>query len=155
MSPSIASSMVLRPASTASTASAIGMSTCFARAISGHLRDLPDQTWVEKPDEGYCFVHGNGNQKGTEKLGLGIAFDHAAFEKMQEIEDKNNGGRIYIFSPEKTRDGAARLASRLLAYWDSDGWISNPADFEKTLAQYGHVSKSPAKVQIASEPEMR
>jgi hypothetical protein len=119
------------------------------------LRDLPNNAWIEKSDAGYCFVHGDGNQAGTEKLGLGIAFDRATYESMREIEDKANGGRIYIFTPEPMAHAGVRLSDRLLAYWDGDGWINNPADFEKALAQYGLAAKYAAKIEIANRAETR
>ena len=71
------------------------------------------------------------------------------------IEDKANGGRIYSFSPGTTREGAAVLSARLLAFWDGDGWVSNPEDFEKVLAQQGDLSNCSPKVQIAEKPERR
>jgi hypothetical protein len=119
------------------------------------LRDLPNNSWIEKADAGYCFVHGDGNQAGTEKLGLGIAFDPATYDSTRQIEDKSNGGRIYIFTPEPTAHGGVRLSDRLLAYWDGDGWINNPDDFEKALAQYGLGTRYAAKIGIAEQPEMR
>ena len=119
------------------------------------LRDLPNNSWVEKGDAGYCFVHGDGNQEGTNKLGLGIAFDSAAYESMREIEDKENFGHIYIFSAAHDDSGTARLTDRLAGYWDGDGWVNNPTDFEKTLAQYAQLSKSPAKIEIQKQAETR
>jgi len=118
------------------------------------LRDLPKQTWTEKPDAGYAFVAGDGNQAGTKKLGLGVAFDPANYVKMQEIADKNNGGHIYVFTPQNN-NGTLKITDRLLAYWDGDGWINNPQQFESALQGYGQTMKAPPQITIAKEAEKR
>ncbi len=118
------------------------------------LRDLPKQTWTEKPDAGYAFVAGDGNQAGTKKLGLGVAFDPASYVKMQEITDKNNGGHIYVLTPQNN-NGTLRITDRLLAYWDGDGWINNPQQFESALEGYGKTMNSPPQIHVATDAEKR
>lgn len=118
------------------------------------LRDLPHQAWTEKTDAGYALVAGDGNQAGTDKLGLGVAFDPKMFVKMQELEDPANGGHIYVFTPEIEND-VARITDHLMAYWDGDGWISSPEQFDALLQQYAALSKNAAKVEIGKIAEKR
>ena len=119
------------------------------------LRNLPGETWTEKPEAGYAFVAGDGNQAGTDKLGLGVAFKPATYITMQELPDKTDGGHIYVFKPRKTSDGVLRLHDRLLAYWNGDGWITTPDQFETALKTYGQLMTSPAKVSLADKAETR
>jgi hypothetical protein len=47
----------------------------------------------------------------------------------------------------------ARLYDRLLAYWDGDGWINTPDQFDTALRQYGQLMKTPSNVEIGKEAE--
>ncbi len=117
------------------------------------LRNLPAETWTEKPEAGYAFVAGDGNQEGTDKLGLGVAFDPATYRAMQEIHNKSDGGHVYVFTPAKTDAGELRITDRLMAYWNGDGWITTPEQFDAALQQYGQLMKTPAKITVAAEAE--
>jgi hypothetical protein len=119
------------------------------------LRDLPEQKWIERPQDGYAGVVGKGNQEGTDQLGLGVVFDPKDFVRMQTIEHETDGGHVYVLTPHHEGEQSVHVHSRLMAFWNGDGWVSSAEQFESLLQQYASLWKSPAKITIADTAETR
>lgn len=118
------------------------------------LRDLPNQTWVEKPDQGYAMVTGDHNQPGCVSIGLSAVFDPGEYDKTVDLPDKKNGGHVYVLKPKKTSDGLVS-EHRFTGIWDGDGQVNNPGDLEKTLQNWSKLRAAPVKVEIAKKLEVR
>jgi hypothetical protein len=122
------------------------------------IRNLPNDTWNEDPKVGFAYVDGDGNQKGTDHLGMGMAYLPNQYVRTEPIktvatatspsvEDKTNGGHIVVLTPEK-KDGALVSRHHLGAYWNGDGEISKKEDFEKVLRDWAVVLGDPPKVEV-------
>jgi hypothetical protein len=134
-----------------------------AKALEGlklglGVRNLPKDSWNEDPKVGFAYVDGDGNQKGTDHLGMGIAFLPSQYVRTEVIKtvgtttspsvvDKVNGGHIVVLTPE-AKDGVLRSHHHLGAYWNGDGEISRKEDFEKVLRDWAVVLEKPAKVDV-------
>ena len=49
------------------------------------IRNLPQDKWTEDPKTGIAYVDGTGNQKGTDRMGLGFAFVPAKYVRTEQI----------------------------------------------------------------------
>ncbi len=134
-----------------------------AKALAGlqlglGIRNLPKETWNEEPKVGFAYVDGDGNQKGTDHLGMGMAYLPSQYVRTEPIktvgtatspsvEDKTNGGHIVVLTPEK-KEGALVSRHHLGAYWNGDGEISKKEDFEKVLREWAVVLGNTPKVEV-------
>lgn len=118
------------------------------------LRDLPDGKFVEKPEAGYAYVGGKGNLEGTDNLGLGVVFEPKDFVRMQPIDHPTDGGHVYILTPH-SEEKSTHVHTRLMAYWNGDGWVNNVQQFEELLQTYAALWKNPSKVTVGSEAQTR
>ena len=121
------------------------------------LRDLPDQKWIEKTSEGYALVAGKGNQEGTQELGLGVVFDPKDYLRTHVLEHEADGGRYYLLTPhsDEGEEGSVHVHTRLMAYWDGDGWVNNVQQFESLVKHWAELHRNPPKITFASQAEMQ
>jgi hypothetical protein len=134
-----------------------------AKALEGlklgiGVRNLPKDSWHEDAKAGFAYVDGEGNQKGTDHLGMGFAFVPSQYVRTEviktvatatrpSVEDKIDGGRIVVLTPEK-KDGALVSRHHVGAYWNGDGEISNQQDFQRVLTEWAMVLANPPKVEV-------
>lgn len=124
------------------------------------LRNLPNEQVTSNADAGYATVVGDGNQEGTEKLGLGVAFDAQEYvAPPTAMADPKDGGVVYFLTPHsdngdaKGDEKSVHVHDRLAAYWDGDGWIHSSQEFETLMAQAAQLLKSSPKVTLTKEAE--
>jgi hypothetical protein len=122
------------------------------------IRDLPNNSWSEKPDAGYAMCAGDANQPGYKSVAIGALFDKSGFSRVIPIEDAKNkpgygdGGHVYVLNA-KSENGAIVARNRLTMIWDGDGDISTAGDFEKALQRWAAQRDIPIKVNVAGRAE--
>jgi hypothetical protein len=127
------------------------------------LRNLPNETWTQNEKQGYAFVDGDGNQAGTDHLGLGFVFAPSQYVRTTVIDDKTNGGHIVLLDHRRPLRHIPFSASHpeppmpltsitshhhLAAYWNGDGQISTKDAFEQYLKSAAVILQQPPKVEI-------
>jgi hypothetical protein len=124
------------------------------------IRDLPNNTWTEKPDTGYAMCAGDANQPGYKSVAIGAVFPQSGFSKVIPIEDpkakpgNGDGGHVYVLNV-KPQNGALAATNRLTMIWDGDGEINNAADFDKALQRWAAQRDNPIKVTFGEKAETR
>ncbi|HEX8524709.1 MAG TPA: DUF4861 family protein [Tepidisphaeraceae bacterium] len=138
-----------------------------AKALEGiklglGVRNLPKESWNEDPKMGFAFVDGDGNQKGTEHLGMGVAFKPEQYVRTDEIKtvatatspsvvDPVNGGHIVVLTPT-AKEGKLTSRHHLGAYWNGDGEIAKKEDFQAALVNWAKLLVREPKVEVG-QPE--
>jgi hypothetical protein len=116
------------------------------------LRNLPNETWHEHADKGYCYVEGDNNQPGCKRLGLSCVFDPKSYVKTHDLNDAKNGGHVYILNA-KNENGMLVSYHRLAAIYDNDGQINKPEDLEKALQNWSARRDAPLKISLGTSAE--
>jgi hypothetical protein len=113
------------------------------------IRNLPKETWNEDAKVGYAYVDGDGNQKGTDHLGIGLAYLPSEYVKTQPIADEKNGGHIIIVTPPAA-EGALSSRQHLGAYWNGDGEVNSKDAFQAVLINWAKVLQAPPKMELGA-----
>lgn len=124
------------------------------------IRDLPNCTWTEHPEQGVAFMTGDANQPHYKAVGLGCAFNPKAFVRTWELPDKKDFGHVYILKGQLSGN-TLTSRHRLTAIWDMDAQLPKPVATSGELipalsawcSAYADARDHPITVKLGSSVE--